>query len=170
MAGASDYEKMDLFYLGRELDPVTGETTPRPLLYKNKHLTTHAAIIGMTGSGKTGLGIDLIEEAAIDKLPAIVIDPKGDMTNLLLSFPDLAAEDFEPWVDEGPAARKGISREELAAETAATWEQGLAAWARIKNVLDACVSPLILSSTRRATVPGGRFPCWTAWRLRIRRC
>ena len=100
MASASDYEKMDLFYLGRELNPETGDTTLQPLLYKNKHLTTHAAIIGMTGSGKTGLGINLIEEAAIDKLPSIVIDPKGDMTNLLLSFPDLAADDFEPWVDE----------------------------------------------------------------------
>lgn len=128
MAGASDYEKMDLFYLGRELDSQTGETTPQPLLYKNKHLTTHAAIIGMTGSGKTGLGIDLIEEAAIDKLPSIVIDPKGDMTNLLLSFPDLAAENFEPWVDEGKAAQKGISRKELAVETAAAWKKGLASW------------------------------------------
>ena len=133
MAGAIDYEKMDLFYLGRELDPETGETTPQPLLYKNKNLTTHAAIIGMTGSGKTGLGIDLIEEAAIDKLPAIVIDPKGDMTNLLLSFPDLSADNFEPWVDEGQAVQKDISRRELAEETAATWEKGLAGWGQDKE-------------------------------------
>lgn len=133
MAGASDFEKMDLFYLGRKLDPVTGETTRLPLLYKNKNLTTHAAIIGMTGSGKTGLGIDMIEEAAIDKLPAIVIDPKGDMTNLLLSFPDLAGKDFEPWVDEGLAAQKNISREELAAETAETWQDGLGSWGQDKE-------------------------------------
>ena len=133
MASASDYEKMDLFYLGRELNPETGDTTLQPLLYKNKHLTTHAAIIGMTGSGKTGLGIDLIEEAAIDKLPSIVIDPKGDMTNLLLSFPDLAADDFEPWVDEGQAAQKGINRKELAVDTAAAWQKGLASWDQDKE-------------------------------------
>ncbi len=159
MAGASDYEKMDLFYLGRELDPVSGETTSRPLLYKNKNLTTHAAIIGMTGSGKTGLGIDLIEEAAIDKLPAIVIDPKGDMTNLLLSFPDLAAEDFAPWVDEGLASKKGISRKELAAETAAAWQDGLAAWdqdkeriARMRDSVDIVVYTPGSSSGRPVSV------------------
>ncbi|RUM36101.1 MAG: ATP-binding protein, partial [Desulfobulbus sp.] len=128
MAGAGDYEKMDLFYLGRELDPATGKTTKKPLLYKNKYLTTHAAIIGMTGSGKTGLGIDLLEEAALDKLPSLVIDPKGDMANLLLSFPDLAPEDFEPWIDENAAAQKGLSRAEFAAQTASTWEQGITAW------------------------------------------
>ncbi len=133
MAGADVFEKMDLFYLGRELDSTTKETTPQPLLYKNKHLTTHAAIIGMTGSGKTGLGIDLIEEAAMDKLPSIIIDPKGDMTNLLLSFPELAPDDFEPWVDEGQAAQKGISRKELAAQTAANWKKGLASWNQDKE-------------------------------------
>ncbi len=128
MVDASVYEKMDLLYLGRELDPASGETTNQPFLYKNKNLTTHAAIIGMTGSGKTGLGIDLIEEAAMDKLPSIIIDPKGDMTNLLLTFPDLAPQDFEPWVDEGRAAQQGISREDLARETAQTWARGLAQW------------------------------------------
>ena len=133
MAGAEQYEKMDLFYLGREVDPASNETTTRPLLYKNKHLTTHAALIGMTGSGKTGLGIDLIEEAAMDKLPSIVIDPKGDMTNLLLSFPNLAAEDFKPWVDENGAAQQGISRDQLAADTAATWQKGLADWDQDKE-------------------------------------
>jgi hypothetical protein len=122
------YEKLDLFYLGRELDPATGQTTTLPLLYKHNHLTTHAAIIGMTGSGKTGLGICLLEEAAIDRLPAIVIDPKGDMGNLLLTFPELRPEDFLPWVDQARAEQKGVSREELARETAAAWEQGLAGW------------------------------------------
>jgi hypothetical protein len=133
MTDASVYEKMDLFYLGRELDPDTGETTELPLLYKSKNLTTHAAIIGMTGSGKTGLGIDLLEEAALDKLPALVIDPKGDMANLLLSFPDLAPHDFEPWIDENTAERKGMSRQELAEQTADTWAKGLASWDQDKN-------------------------------------
>ena len=128
MAGADVYEKMDLFYLGKQLDPKTRETTPNPLLYKNKHLTTHAAIIGMTGSGKTGLGIDLIEEAAMDKLPSIIIDPKGDMSNLLLSFPELAPDDFAPWVDEAQAEQMGISREQMAEKTAETWKKGLASW------------------------------------------
>lgn len=122
------YEKLDLFYLGRELDIATGESTSLPLLYKNKNLTTHAAIIGMTGSGKTGLGIGLIEEAALDRLPAIVIDPKGDMANLLLTFPDLAAADFKPWVDPAEAERRGVSVDELAAATARTWEQGIGSW------------------------------------------
>ena len=89
MAESLSYEKMDLFYLGREVDMESGKTSTLPFLYKNKHLTTHAAILGMTGSGKTGLGVCLLEEAAMDKLPAIVIDPKGDMGNLLLSFPEL---------------------------------------------------------------------------------
>ncbi|MHB8810404.1 MAG: ATP-binding protein [Desulfobulbaceae bacterium] len=128
MTDSPIYEKLDLFYLGREMDPASGQTTSRPLLCKHSHLTTHAAIIGMTGSGKTGLGICLLEEAAIDRLPAIVIDPKGDMGNLLLTFPELRAEDFLPWVDQARAEQKGVSRDELARETAVTWEQGLKNW------------------------------------------
>ncbi len=128
MADSIDYEQLDLFYLGRELDPQTGKETTFPLLLKSKHLTTHAAIIGMTGSGKTGLGIALLEEAAIDKVPAIVIDPKGDMGNLLLSFPELAPENFLPWVDPAAAEQENISVEQLAKRTAATWSQGLADW------------------------------------------
>ncbi len=128
MTEKKSYEQLDLFYLGREVDPESGQTTPLPLLYKNKHLTTHAAIIGMTGSGKTGLGIALLEEAALDRLPAIVIDPKGDMTNLLLSFPELRSEDFLPWMDAAKAEQKNISLEELAAQTAATWREGIQSW------------------------------------------
>ena len=128
MADAVNYEQLDLFYLGREVDPETGEATRQPLLIKSKQLTTHAAIIGMTGSGKTGLGIALLEEAAIDRLPAIVIDPKGDMGNLLLTFPDLAADDFRPWIDPAAAEQKGLSVDELAARTADQWRQGLADW------------------------------------------
>ncbi len=127
MVDASLFEKMDLFYLGREMDPGNRTTGP-PLLYRSRNLTTHGAIIGMTGSGKTGLGISLIEEAAIDRIPVIVIDPKGDMGNLLLGFPDLAAEDFLPWVDEQRATQQGLSRRQLAEQTAAAWTEGLRAW------------------------------------------
>jgi hypothetical protein len=122
------YEKMDLFYLGREIDPVSGEAGPLPLLMKNGDLTTHAAIIGMTGSGKTGLGICLLEEAALDRIPAIVIDPKGDMGNLLLTFPEMRPADFLPWIDPVKADRKKMTREELAADTAESWKNGLARW------------------------------------------
>ncbi len=127
-----DFEKMDLFYLGRELDPLSKETSSLPLLYKNKNLTTHAVILGMTGSGKTGLGIALLEEAALDKIPAIIIDPKGDMANLLLSFPELAPADFEPWVDPDKARQQGVETAELAGRTAAEWKQGLASWGQDK--------------------------------------
>src|SRR5262249_36942832 len=92
----ADFEKLGAFYLGREGD--------RAFLYDAKHLTTHAVVIGMTGSGKTGLSIALLEEAAIDGIPAIVVDPKGDLGNLLLTFPKLAAEEFAPWVPAGADA------------------------------------------------------------------
>lgn len=128
MADSSIYEKLDLFYLGREIDPATGTTTTIPLLYKSKHLTTHAAILGMTGSGKTGLGIGLLEEAAIDRIPALIIDPKGDMANLLLTFPEMRPEDFKPWIDPSRAEQKGVAPAELARQTAAEWEEGLRSW------------------------------------------
>ena len=96
------------------------------LLYDSKDLTTHAFCVGMTGSGKTGLCIGLLEEAAIDGVPAIVIDPKGDLTNLALSFPELRPEDFRPWIDEAAAARKGQSPDAYAAATASQWREGLA--------------------------------------------
>lgn len=128
MTAPRAYEQLDLFYLGRELDASGHAMDNAPFLLKHRQLTTHAAIIGMTGSGKTGLGIALLEEAALDRIPAIVIDPKGDMGNLLLTFPDLAAADFEPWVDPDTAARRKISLPELAAETAETWKKGLASW------------------------------------------
>ncbi|MDH3330186.1 MAG: DUF87 domain-containing protein [Desulfobulbaceae bacterium] len=128
MSDSSIFEKMDLFYLGREIDPDSGVTSSIPLLFKNKNLTTHAAIIGMTGSGKTGLGIGLLEEAALDRLPAIVIDPKGDMGNLMLTFPEMRSDDFMPWVDSVKAEQKKMTREELARQTAETWEKGIESW------------------------------------------
>src|SRR6478752_3629560 len=96
-----DYEKLGVFYLGREFDSASGQTKDDLVLYDSKDLTTHGVIVGMTGSGKTGLGIALLEEAAIDGIPAIVVDPKGDLGNLLLAFPALRPEDFRPWVDDG---------------------------------------------------------------------
>ena len=122
------YEKLGLLYLGRELDIESGSPSPQPLLYKNKNLTTHGVIIGMTGSGKTGLGIGLIEEAIMDNVPSIIIDPKGDMGNLLLTFPQCAAEDFAPWVDPTEAAKKELTVEQYAAKTADTWAKGLESW------------------------------------------
>src|SRR5574344_1078090 len=103
MSNTFDYESLKLFYIGKQ--QVDGKKMP--LVYQNKDLLTHAAIIGMTGSGKTGLGISLLEEAAIDNIPSIIIDPKGDMTNLLLTFPNLEASDFEPWIEEQEAINSG---------------------------------------------------------------
>ena len=124
----TDYEKLGAFYVGREVDAATGQTRPEPLLLDSRDLTTHAVCVGMTGSGKTGLCLGLLEEAAIDGIPAICIDPKGDIANLLLTFPDLAPADFTPWVDPQEAARKSLSVEQLATQTAAAWKQGLADW------------------------------------------
>ncbi|MCM3872841.1 MAG: DUF87 domain-containing protein, partial [Pyrinomonadaceae bacterium] len=132
-----DFEKLGAFYLGRPYDLKNKQPKEGLLLYDSKDLVTHAVCVGMTGSGKTGLCISLLEEAAIDGVPAIVIDPKGDLANLLLTFPDLEAEDFAPWINEEDAARKGLSPAEYAAQQAESWKTGLAAWgqdgARIKT-------------------------------------
>jgi hypothetical protein len=127
---ATDYEKLGAFYLGREYDPATGALKDDLVLYDSQDLTTHAVCVGMTGSGKTGLCLSLLEEAAIDGVPAICIDPKGDLGNLLLTFPNLAPSDFEPWIDAGEAQRKGLSVPELAAKTADNWKKGLAEWSQ----------------------------------------
>ncbi len=123
-----DYEKLGAFYLGREFDATTNALKEDLVLYDSKDLTTHAVCVGMTGSGKTGLCLSLLEEAAIDGIPAICIDPKGDLGNLLLAFPELAAANFKPWVDPAEAQRKGISVDDFAAKTADTWRNGLAEW------------------------------------------
>jgi hypothetical protein len=136
-----DFERLGVFYLGRRYDPATQQTADEPVLYDSKDLVTHALCVGMTGSGKTGLGIAVIEEAAIDGVPVIVIDPKGDLTNLLLTFPDLRPEDFLPWINEDDARAAGKTTIEFAAEQAARWKTGLAEWgedgARIQRLKDA---------------------------------
>jgi len=139
---SKDFEKLGAFYLGAAYDAEREAVGEELLLYDSKDLTTHAVCVGMTGSGKTGLCLSLLEEAAIDGIPAIVIDPKGDMGNLALTFPELEADDFEPWVDPGTAARKGLEVSEYARETAQQWREGLVRWgqdgARIKRLRDAC--------------------------------
>jgi len=146
------YEKLGAFYLGRTVDPASGADTNELVMYDSRDLTTHAVCVGMTGSGKTGLCLALLEEAAIDGVPAIVIDPKGDLANLLLTFPELRAQDFQPWVDPADAARKNLSLEAYAQSTADTWTKGLADWqqdgARIQRLRDAAEVALYTPGSR----------------------
>ncbi|MEO8430229.1 MAG: ATP-binding protein [Acidobacteriota bacterium] len=125
-----DFEKLGAFYLGRTRDAEKTDKKGRGdlVLYDSRDLVTHAVCVGMTGSGKTGLCISLIEEAAIDGIPAILIDPKGDLGNLLLTFPNLAPEDFRPWINEDDAARHDVSPDEYAKQQAELWKKGLAEW------------------------------------------
>ncbi len=116
------------FYLGRRYDPHAQRLMPDVLYYDSRDLTTHAVVVGMTGSGKTGLCINLLEEAALDNIPSIVIDPKGDITNLLLTFPDLQPGDFAPWVNLDEARRAGMDVEDYAGDVATRWRDGLSAW------------------------------------------
>ena len=122
------YEKLGQFYLGREHDPRTGDLADGYYLYDSRDLTTHAVVVGMTGSGKTGLCLSLLEEAAIDGVPAICVDPKGDLGNLALAFPDLKPADFRPWIDASAAVQAGQTPDEYAAATAKRWKKGLAEW------------------------------------------
>lgn len=135
------FEKLGAFYLGREYDVESRSRRDDLLLYDSKDLVTHAVCVGMTGSGKTGLCIGVLEEAAIDGVPAIVIDPKGDLSNLLLTFPELRPSDFAPWVNAEDAARKGMTAEAFAAAQAELWKKGLGEWGedgeRIRRLKDA---------------------------------
>ncbi len=116
----ADFEKLGAFYIGRGFDPAKDALAADPLMYDSRDLTTHAVCVGMTGSGKTGLCISLLEEAALDGIPAIVIDPKGDIANLMLAFPELSPAEFLPWIDPAEAGRKGTTPDELARKTAET--------------------------------------------------
>jgi len=139
----NNYEKLGAFYLGKEYDLASRTLKEDLILYDSKDLNTHAVIIGMTGSGKTGLGIGILEEALMDNIPIIAIDPKGDLPNLLLNFPDLTPEDFRPWVNAQDALNKGLTIDQFAAKQAETWRKGLADWgqgpdriARLKATAD----------------------------------
>lgn len=138
---ADEFEKLGVFYLGRPYDLAAKQAKPGWLLYDSKDLVTHAVCVGMTGSGKTGLCLALLEEAAIDGIPAIIIDPKGDLGNLMLTFPSLKGEDFQPWINEDDARKKGLSPADYAKGQAELWTKGLAGWqqdgARIQRLRDA---------------------------------
>ena len=140
------YEKLGAFYLGKAFDMASQQLKDDLVLYDSKDLNTHAVIIGMTGSGKTGLGISLLEEALIDNIPVIAIDPKGDLPNLLLNFPDLQPGDFRPWINEQDALNAGMTPDQFAARQADLWRKGLAGWdqdpgriARLKAAADFAV-------------------------------
>ena len=138
---AEDFEKLGVFYLGRPYDLAAKQPKPGWLLYDSKDLVTHAVCVGMTGSGKTGLCLSLLEEAAIDNIPAIIVDPKGDLGNLMLTFPSLTGEDFQPWINEDDARKKGLSPADFAKAQAELWAKGLGGWqqdgARIQRLRDA---------------------------------
>jgi len=116
------------YFIGRVYDPKTNASTSEPVLLDPANLTTHCVVTGMTGSGKTGLCIGMLEEAALHKTPAIIIDPKGDLTNLVLHFPSQQPSDFEPWIDPEVAKREGKTIAQVAEETADRWKKGLADW------------------------------------------
>lgn len=147
-----DYDKLGSFYLGREYDLSTKKVGD-PLLYDSKDLVTHGMCVGMTGSGKTGLCVGLLEEAALDGIPAIVIDPKGDLANLLLTFPEFRAEDFRPWVSEDEANKKGVSLDDFAKEQARRRARGRAG----HRLGESDRSRGHSRRTRQATVLRGRF-------------
>lgn len=157
MAGElPDYEKLGSFYLGKKFELAGRQLLDEKVLYDAKDLTTHAMCVGMTGSGKTGLCLSLLEEAALDGVPAICIDPKGDLGNLMLSFPEFRPADFEPWLEPSEAARKELSIQEYAAETAEKWKDGLESWeqngARVRRYQEA-VDVAIYTPGSNAGIP-----------------
>ena len=137
----NEIEGLGSFYLGKPYDVEGKKLGDGYVLYDSKDLTTHAVCVGMTGSGKTGLCVGVIEEAALDGVPAIVIDPKGDLADLMLTFPALRPEDFRPWINEDDAAKAGASPDDYAKSQAELWSKGLADWgqdgARIQRLRDA---------------------------------
>jgi hypothetical protein len=124
----ANIEGLGVFYLGEEFDLANKQRKGNLTLYESKHLVTHAVCVGMTGSGKTGLCVSLLEEAALDGIPAIVIDPKGDLGNLLLQFPDLKPEDFTAWVNPDEAQQAQLSPADFGKQQSELWAKGLADW------------------------------------------
>lgn len=151
-----EFEKLGFFYLGKQIDLKTGQLENDPLLYDSKDLTTHAVCVGMTGSGKTGLGIVILEEASIDHIPSIVIDPKGDLSNLLLTFPDLSPEEFYPWIDPMEASAKNMDMKSYSESIAKKWKEKLAEWGedaqRIRTLKNA-VEMVIYTPASQAGIP-----------------
>jgi hypothetical protein len=176
-----DYEQLGAFYLGKRYDTAAARPTDDLILYDSRDLTTHAVVLGMTGSGKTGLCLALLEEALIDGVPVIAIDPKGDIGNLMLTFPELRPADFRPWIDEGQAQREGTTPDALAEKTAAQWRAGLAQWdqnperiTRLRDSGDVAIytpgseSGLPLAVLRSYAAPGAALADDAdAWRDRI---
>src|SRR6187549_3528516 len=155
MLPMQQFEQLGLFYLGKRFDLPARRRLDEPVLYDAKDLVTHAVCVGMTGSGKTGLGLTVIEEAAIDNIPVLAIDPKGDLSNLLLTFPSLADSDFAPWVDPADAAAQGINADTFAAQQADKWRKGLAEWGedgdRIARFRDAANVTVFTPGSRAGT-------------------
>src|SRR4051794_1903776 len=116
------------FLIGGQIDAASHQRIGANTVIPSSDLTTHGVIVGMTGSGKTGLGIVLVEDALRAGVPTLLIDPKGDLTNLCLTFPDLSPSHFEPWVNDGDAQKAGLSRTDFAAAQAKAWTDGLAQW------------------------------------------
>jgi hypothetical protein len=121
-------DKKGFFYLGKEFSLDSDKLMDQGYLYNASDLTTHGVVFGMTGSGKTGLCIDLLEEAINEDIPVIIVDPKGDVANLALVFPELSPGDFKKWVSPAQAQREGKDLDTYAAEVAEKWEKGLNSW------------------------------------------
>jgi len=166
------------FYLGRAYDPIRQTITEKEIRYDPADLTTHAVVTGMTGSGKTGLCVVLLEEAALQGIPAIIIDPKGDLTNLLLHFPDLAPQDFQPWIDADLARRAGKGVEQVAADASLSWREGLKEWGipqerilALKNAAQFAIFTPGSDAGIPASEPGVKMANWAAFfSARIRSC
>ena len=155
MSDATPIDLTNSFFLGGTVDRSSGERTGDIVQIESQHLTTHGVIVGMTGSGKTGLGVDLLEEALLDGIPCLVLDPKGDMGNLMLNFPELRPSDFRPWIDEAEAVRNGENPDTVAADTADLWKSGLASWGiepdRLRRLQDEAGMTIYTPGSRMGT-------------------
>ena len=168
---AEDFEKLGVFYMGRPYDLAAKQAKPGWLLYDSKDLVTHAVCVGMTGSGKTGLCLALLEEAAIDGIPAIIIDPKGDLANLLLTFPDLSSrKTFSPGSMRTMRARRACHPADFAAQQAELGRKAWPAGDRTARAFNGCAMRRTSRSTRRAATPDSGFHSQIVRRAGCRSC